>query len=296
VPTTRSLLSQIRGSPLITIPDVALITIFGVRQHGAAEVRALVLSLFGLFVTIGLATYNYRNDQLYDALVGRAASIERQLGLSDGSFANRPRAWLVVRVSKLSWGINHRAPVALIYSASIGLWIFSACAAGVQLGWGHEAAPRGFLAAAIVPAIAVPIVAALILKRQRDERKKGMRADALAATEWVHGKDLRRVLDNPDLDSFLKTCSQLSGVKLADARARARFYTKLPPDERRKFMPSKPDDLIAAHFVALISDLSAEWIYDCFTQRRKQILDEPEPRDDGPRETNAQTAAEAAVT
>lgn len=34
MPTTPRLLSQIRGSPLITISDVAVITILGVRQHG----------------------------------------------------------------------------------------------------------------------------------------------------------------------------------------------------------------------------------------------------------------------
>jgi len=59
------------------------------------------LSLFGLVATIGLATYNARNDQLYFELVGRAAAIERSLDLPDGAFANSPvhgnvsgcRAW-----------------------------------------------------------------------------------------------------------------------------------------------------------------------------------------------------------
>ncbi len=56
-----------------------------------------VFSLFGLIATIGLVTYNTRNDQLYDELVGRAAFIERSLGLADGAFASRPHAWLIFR-------------------------------------------------------------------------------------------------------------------------------------------------------------------------------------------------------
>ena len=58
---------------------------------------ALTLSLFGLVVTLGLVTYDTRNDQLYNKLVSRASTIERNLGLPDGSFANRPQASLAVK-------------------------------------------------------------------------------------------------------------------------------------------------------------------------------------------------------
>lgn len=55
---------------------------------------------------------------------------------------------------------------------------------------------------------------------------------------------------------------------------RARSSTgSLWPNERRQFMPSTPSDLEAAHYVALISDLSAEWIHDCYTERRKCTRD-----------------------
>jgi len=71
----------------------------------------LVLSLFGLFVTVALAAYNARNDQLYDELVGRAALLERSLGIPDGNFANRPRPWLKIGEGKLSWTVGHRSAV-----------------------------------------------------------------------------------------------------------------------------------------------------------------------------------------
>src|SRR4051794_14592416 len=55
------------------------------------DASTLIFSLFGLAVTFGLVTYNARNDQLYDTLIARAASIERRLDDPDGAFSNRPR-------------------------------------------------------------------------------------------------------------------------------------------------------------------------------------------------------------
>src|SRR4051812_37392820 len=60
----------------------------------------LVVSAFGVVVVLGVMTYHMRNDQLYDELVRRAATIERSLGLPDGVFCNRPQAWLRLRVGR----------------------------------------------------------------------------------------------------------------------------------------------------------------------------------------------------
>jgi hypothetical protein len=85
---------------------------------------SFVFPLFGLIATVGLVTYNTRNDQLYDELVGRAASIERSLGLADGGFANRPHAWLSFRLLGIKWKVDHRTGIGTIFLASIAVWLF----------------------------------------------------------------------------------------------------------------------------------------------------------------------------
>jgi hypothetical protein len=228
----------------------------------------LALSLFGLLITLGLATYNDRNDQHYDALVGRAASIEWQLGLFDGAFANRPTSWFGLEILGVRWRIDHRGPVTLIYCASVGLWVFSTSLAAVQLAWGNESAPRGVMAAAIVPAIAVPLIGVRSIRSRRRQTAKRVRLNAALAVERAVDKPLGDLALDGD---FVRSCGDLSGVSFDHAQARARFYSRLPVDERRQFMPNDPMDLRAAHFVALISDLPAEWIDDCYRERRKDI-------------------------
>ena len=192
------LLTNIRFKLLALLPIAAggatALLSAGASRNGASEVRALVLSLFGLLITLGLTTYNARNDQLYDTLVGRAASIEWELGLFDGAFANRPIEWLSVSLPVLRWPIGHRFPVALIYGASVGLWIFGVVAAVVRLAWPNHSPPPGVLVAATAPAIAVPIVAAWRIGTQRKEREEAMCTDAVAA--------MKSVLEHRGVDRF----------------------------------------------------------------------------------------------
>jgi len=105
---------------LLPIATAAAATFKGESTGGGS----FVLPLFGLIATIGLVTYNTRNDQLYNELVGRAASIERSLGLADGAFANRPYAWLSFCFLGIKWKVDHRTGVGTIYLASIVVWLF----------------------------------------------------------------------------------------------------------------------------------------------------------------------------
>lgn len=90
----------------------------------AISIESFIFSLFGLAVTLGVVTYNTRNDQLYNELVGRASKLERLLGLSDGAFANRPQDWFKNDFCVFKWMVNHGKGIGLIYSSSCALWLF----------------------------------------------------------------------------------------------------------------------------------------------------------------------------
>jgi hypothetical protein len=80
-------LTDIRFKLLAFLPITAAATVAALRGNASEQRPAgtmLALSLFGLVVTIALATYNAQNDQLYDGLVARAAEIERSVGIPDG--------------------------------------------------------------------------------------------------------------------------------------------------------------------------------------------------------------------
>ena len=118
-------LTDIRFKLLALLPIAAAVAILLRDDYNV--VVGWVFSCFGLLVTAGIATYNERNDQLYDELIGRAATIERSLGLPDGSFNHRPRPWLEYKILGVSWKVNHGSGIGLIYVSTIALWL-SLCA------------------------------------------------------------------------------------------------------------------------------------------------------------------------
>jgi len=86
---TFRLLTDIRFKLLAFLPLAAGVA-GAVVSRTTPQPATLAFSVFGLVVTLGLITYNARNDQLYDTLVFRAAALERKLGNPDGAFANAP--------------------------------------------------------------------------------------------------------------------------------------------------------------------------------------------------------------
>jgi len=99
-------LADIRFKLLAFLPLGAGVAAFASQASSPGTMSVLVISLFGLVATIGLATYNRRNDQFYDALVDRLKKLEQQLGLTNGSFLNRPGKWLYLDFVVFKYGIN----------------------------------------------------------------------------------------------------------------------------------------------------------------------------------------------
>jgi hypothetical protein len=225
----------------------------------------LMLSLFGLVVTAALATYNERNDQLYDTLVGRAASIERELGLPDGAFANRPRAWFA---PLRCWPVNHRWAVALIYGASTTLWLYSAAAAGLQLRTGdNKSVAHETLLTAAAAAILATAVAGFLIYWLREARRSALCASAATAVDrfMSHSEDLGELTQN---NAFLEDCQRLGGINKDKVEKRILAYTAT--DRAERYLPDSSADEVerAAGFIALLTDLPPQWISDCYTGRR----------------------------
>lgn len=237
---------------------------------------AFAISLFGLLVTVAVAAYNARNDQLYDELVGRAASLERSLGIPDGNFANRPRPWLTIYVGKMPWKIDHRTSVATIYAASSALWLvgvltplLEACrrlyiGAGLPYFLTPHAASAVFLVAAILSIVCVLLVVKA-LRAQRKKQANALRTQAAEAVSRAVGLSMPAVAGNP---SLLSLCALLGGEKPETIAARAKYYSQLAPESLSHYIQSGSPLVVAAHTIALLTDLPARWLFDTATNRR----------------------------
>jgi hypothetical protein len=282
------MLTDIRFKLLAFLP-VAAAAATAVLARGNATTLTLAFSLFGLVVTIGLVTYNARNDQLYDTLVARAAAIERYLGIPDGAFANRPRSWF--QLVHGGWKVDHRPAVATIYMASIALWLFGALHAAIDLAqptltrW---ISPTWANLIALAAAVGLTILGGWFAKHEKKRADECLRKTAAEAVKLA-GKLLGESEESRSLceelagaeaatgkmrERFLLLCAKLAGTK-ADktdvVQARACFLSKLPPDAIADYVTEGSAERTAAQIVAVITDLAPEWLYDCATNRRGPI-------------------------
>jgi len=302
------LLTDIRFKLLAFLPIAAAVA--AALRSDTATVAGLVVSLFGLVVTLGLVTYNIRNDQLYDELVGRAATIERSLGLPDGGFAHRPRAWLVVRLLGKKWSFDHRTGIGTIYAASVALWLFGVFASVLELahqgyvGLGFPnlskvdfsiwwvtftvlwlVVPSYFwhippVLSMVAPSIWVNFTAfglTVLLTYwgarsiKRQRKKREDEMRELAQAAVERAIPLELARLQGDSD-FLQACEKLSGEEEETIKGRLKFYTFIDPDRLGYYMPRGSDDgLSASHLVALLTDLPPQWIFDCATNRKGRM-------------------------
>jgi hypothetical protein len=207
----------------------ALVAVMKTEVHVGIELAVgFALSLFGLVATIGLATYNARNNQLYFELVSRGAAIERNLDLPDGTFANRPGAWeRVVLPGGIEWKIDHGIAVKTIYGASIILWLFGAVVfvleyllrADVVARLNESFSPEGSWARMILVAVAILIAVAILMVTLRLRRimkrimkRKEKRRKEMKCLAW----DAVRTAANPaaeedtERQKFIQRCTQLA--------------------------------------------------------------------------------------
>jgi uncharacterized membrane protein HdeD (DUF308 family) len=263
------LLTDIRFKLLAFLPIAAAAAAAALKRDDALGIQGFGLSLFGLVVTLGLATYNARNDQLYDELVARAASIERSLGLPDGYFANRPRPWLDVPFGKLHWSIDHRTGVTIIYAASVALWasgVLAPTLAFVRRVFPVTHPAIGVNIFAIALAIGLTVLGLLVIGDHKKRRAKALRAWAAEAVKTAAGLQVGRVAQ---CEKLLSLCEKLSGEERETIRSRAQFYTERDPESVAYYLPSSgAPEVSAAHVVALLTDLPARWLFDCATNRR----------------------------
>ena len=234
-------LTDIRFKLLALLPIAAAVAT--AVNHDSLGIQAFGLSLFGLVATLGLATYNARNDQLYDELVGRAASIERSLGLPDGYFANRPRPWLDVPLGKLRWPIDHGTGVTTIYAASVALWTSGVLAPVLEFvrrvslpQSAVRGPPIGVNISAITLAIILTALGLLFIGMHKKRRARKLRKWAAEAVKTAAELPLETIGESKKL---LSLCVWLSGKQTTTISSRANFYAKLDAEFRRVLSPDR---------------------------------------------------------
>jgi hypothetical protein len=262
-------LTDIRFRLLSILPIASGVTAaLGARTQSGGEIGVpIALALFGLASAIGVVTYNARNDQLYNELVGRGTAIERSLGLPDGAFSNRPRPWLRYKLGPWSWRIDHGTGIATIYAATIAFWLYLSIDAAVHLIVPTTGSPISTVVPALAATILVMGSAWRFLRRQRQMRDRALRSNVLTAVDLLAAFDnsLLQVKDRPQ---FLKACAGALGGSEAAVSARARFYGELGPEALGYYALTGSKLHKAASLVSLLTDLPPLWIFDLALNRR----------------------------
>lgn len=277
-------LTDIRFKLLGLVPFVTVVAAIAEAARGQALGGvSFAVSLFGLVVVLGVITYSVRNDQLYDELVGRAADIERSLGILDGSFGFRPRAWLRLSLGPLGWTLNHGNALVLIYGATVVVWATGVIAPLLELlRWTYIERLRftpllsvvdvqgAVLLLASAIAAAVTLLAGCWARKKQEQESFRLRKLAIAAMRRARDRRLDAVSAAHDA-VFLDLCVRLAGkmpgrkTRVAMCR-RARFYTA--PAHAARYLPGQSGSLFSAHLIASLCDLPPRWLLDCASRRR----------------------------
>jgi len=232
-----------------------------------------LIGLFGLVVTFSVAFYNARNDQLYDALVARAAELERCLGVKDGAFAHRPRPWRRAALFRVEHG-----QIWWVYWASASAWLFTVLhAIDPMHGWLWQIPGQVDLVEAIVAAALVTLGAWWIGK-QRERTRDALKDAARDGVRYLASVKMNRSLSKKDLladdlwKKIIKEACTLRGRCDEDKIVSPLLFYLT--DEAGPFYWDRPDDgqpitrRAAAQLMGLVTDMPPRWILDVASGRR----------------------------
>jgi hypothetical protein len=247
-------LTDIRFKLLTYLPLGTVATVFLSKDEILTNQPAI--AAFALVVTVCIATYNKRNDQLYDELVSRAAELEREhLDLPRGAFAQRPTTWL--RYGGIP--VQHRWPVGLLYAATAALWAYllvKAVLANLPLQqtavWCLEA---------LAP-ISV-ILGWRLLKRIEDARQEELREavrslKALLVTEGAPASGAKDAV----VTAVMANKRPFGFTDKHRKKVERRIEFQWPDYEPRH------DSGAGSYLLSAVIDLPARWIEDLWTGRR----------------------------
>jgi hypothetical protein len=210
------------------------------------------VAVFAFIATLCIAAYNKRNDQHYDELVSRAAELERVgLGLTHGSFSQRPTSWL----KYAGIPVEHRWPVGLLYASTAALWAYLAMKPVLENG-----NPTGAnLHLGTLAPLAV-IVGWLILRKIESRRAAKLRRAVLAIVEPLETITAPDEIVRQRIIQQIFDHRSLFGLNLEKISRRVKYH-----------WPSyaMQHDLEAgSQLLGSVVDLPSRWIADISTGRR----------------------------
>jgi hypothetical protein len=170
--------------------------------------------------------------------------------------------------------IDHGTGVAVIYAASLALWLFGAYAAFLRGLLRVVSSEANAVAKALGPIYAAAFVLTAVtiwfgfksICQQRAERKEDMRSLAASAVEQLNILGFSEAASN---SKFVETCAKLADIKAETIAARAAHYGSLDQAALSHYMATEPKLLAASHFVGLLIDMPPRWVMDCATKRRE---------------------------
>jgi hypothetical protein len=156
-------LTDVRFKLLAFVPTIAGTAVALLGRH-VRPAELLAVGGLGLVATLGVVVYELHNTELYEYALGRAESLERELGLA--LLSGRPSH-------------ARERPLALVYAAVLGAWSY-------LVAWGALAAAGASHAQQLGGAVAAAaaVVSGLVLLRRGREivRPEGESLQAVRST------------------------------------------------------------------------------------------------------------------